>query len=102
MKQGISADDIVILTPRSYENSSLWKFGQLGNVRLVSQRTGASGEVFCTTIHQYKGLESPVVILAEIESEIAPSLKKLLYIGASRACNHLIMIVHDGVLLEYP
>jgi ATP-dependent exoDNAse (exonuclease V) beta subunit len=51
-----------------------------------------SGEVFTTTIHQFKGLESPVVVLAEIMSSSAQDLEPLLYVGCSRARNHLAIL----------
>lgn len=45
------------------------------------------------TIHRYKGLESPVVVLAEIDERIpAEELSSLLYVGASRARSHLVII----------
>src|SRR5207247_660554 len=100
VEQEVPADEIVVLTPHARDHSVLWKLGSFGNIQLVDHPTGASGEVFCTTIHEYKGLESPVIILTEIEPDWAPELKKLLYIGASRACNHLIMIVNNTLSLE--
>ena len=50
-----------------------------GLEQLVEEPTGASGEVFCTTIHSFKGLESPVVILAEIDNDQIWNLIFLLY-----------------------
>lgn len=97
IEQRVPAEDIVVLTPRARDRSVLWRFGGMGAVRLVDHPTSASGEVYCTTIHQYKGLESPVVILTELEPEHASDLQKLLYIGASRACNHLMLIIHSAL-----
>jgi hypothetical protein len=99
IQEKVQAQDIVILTPKAPDKSMLGRLGTVGNFRLVDRPTGASGEVFYTTIHQYKGLESPVVILAEMEPEYAPDMKKLLYIGSSRACNHLIVIAHHELSL---
>ncbi len=46
-----------------------------------------------STIHRFKGLESPVVILAEIDSRVpAEQLPGLLYVGATRARTHLVVI----------
>jgi hypothetical protein len=95
IQEKVPAPDIVVLTPRAENKSYLWKVGALGTFRLVDQPTGATGEVFCTTIHQFKGLESPIIILAELDPEYAQDIEKLLYIGGSRACNHLIMLAHD-------
>ncbi|MFQ5612677.1 MAG: NERD domain-containing protein, partial [Anaerolineae bacterium] len=67
VEEGVPAWDIVLLTPKGRQRSQLWGLGPLGNFRLTDQWTEASGEVYCTTIHSFKGLESPVVILAELD-----------------------------------
>lgn len=48
-------------------------------------------EILCNTIHHFKGLESKVVILVETEYH-TPNYRQLLYVGASRARHHLIVI----------
>ncbi len=90
--ESLPAEDIVILTPKGRERTSLWRLGMVGNFRLTEQWTTASGEIFCSTIHSFKGLESPVVILAEIEPYAAQDLESLLYVGCSRACHHLVVL----------
>lgn len=90
--ENVPAWDIVVLTPKSREHSQMWGFGALGNFRLVDTPTDASGEVHCTTIHKFKGLESPVVILAEIDNHQIWNLPALLYVGCSRARNHLTLL----------
>jgi superfamily I DNA/RNA helicase len=50
------------------------------------------------TIHRYKRLESPVVVLAEIDSRVADEdLASLIYVGATRARSHLVLVVSDGL-----
>jgi hypothetical protein len=92
MGEGVPAWDIVVLTPKSQERSHLWSFGSLGHFRLVDTPTDASGEVYCTTVHKFKGLESPIVILAEIDNDQLWNLPTILYVGCSRARNHLILL----------
>ena len=88
----VPSEDIVVLTPRGQERSHLWRMGMVGNFRLTDQWSAGSGEIFCSTVHSFKGLESPVVILAEIEPYGAQDLESILYVGCSRACNHLIVL----------
>jgi superfamily I DNA/RNA helicase len=53
-------------------------------------------EVRVATIHRYKGLESPVVVLAEIDSRIRDDdLASLLYVGATRARSHLVIVASE-------
>ncbi len=75
---GVKPSDVVVLTPRSPRTS--WLAGaKVGSWTLVSE-AGADGsvlpppssawEVRLSTIHRFKGLEAPVVILAEIDSRV--------------------------------
>ena len=99
--------DIVVLTPRSPRSSWLGG-GKVGSYTLVSE-AGPEGaplpaptsawEVRLSTIHRFKGLESPVVILAEIDGRVpADQLAGLLYVGATRARTHLVVIGSEGVV----
>jgi hypothetical protein len=92
VEQEVPAWDIVLLTPKGRERSELWRFGALGNFRLTDQPSEASGEVYCSTIHSFKGMESPIVILAELDNDQLWQLSTLLYIGCSRARNHLVLL----------
>lgn len=95
--EGVDPEDIVVLTPQGRTRSALWSMNPFGNFRLVD-RPGASGEIYCTTIHQFKGLESPVVLLVELEPDDVEGISNLLYVGASRAHNHLIVVKHVDVV----
>ncbi len=56
-------------------------------------------EVRVATIHRYKGLEAPVVVLAEIDGRIAEhDLAPLLYVGATRARSHLVLVCSDELM----
>ena len=55
-------------------------------------------EVRVATIQRYKGLESPVVVLAEIDGRVDEAeLASLLYVGATRARAHLVVIRSEAV-----
>jgi hypothetical protein len=89
----VPTEDIVVLTPRSSETSELWRLQPFGNFRLSSRWDDSSG-VYCNSVYRFKGLESPVVILAEVYPSQKQDLEALLYVGASRACHHLVIIAH--------
>lgn len=89
----IATKDIVILTTRrkqALQNQILGRF------RVKADPDINNNEIRCNTIHYFKGLESPVVILVEIDLNNVPHLKNLLYVGASRARHHLIIIRPDA------
>lgn len=97
VEENVYPEDIVVLTPRKRERSHMWRLGPIGNFRLTDQWSAGSGEIYCSTIHSFKGLESPVVILTEIEPYGAQDLETILYVGCSRACNHLIVLASAGL-----
>lgn len=97
VEEEVATEDIVLLTPRARDKSLLWGWGYLGNLRLTDQWPPGSGEVYCTSVYLFKGLESPVVILAEIYPSSHQDLEALLYVGCSRARNHLIILAEAAL-----
>ena len=86
---GIARDDIVILGSYQVEKSSLTT--QAGTTGLGAVRNGPSYQ----TIHSFKGMESPAVIVVDIDDMEAPEILPLLYIGISRARALLHIFVHE-------
>ena len=97
-EEEIDPADIVILTPYSFERSALPKLTRLGNYRLTTNWDIEYNEVYYTTIHSFKGLESPVVILVEISETNTYIADELLYVGCSRAQNHLVIICKESIM----
>jgi superfamily I DNA/RNA helicase len=95
VEEALKTEDIVILTPRARDKSLLWSWESIGNFRLTDKWPPGSNEVYCTTPYQFKGLESPVVLLVEIYPSSNQDLETLLYVGCSRARNHLIVVAEE-------
>jgi len=89
--------DIVILSPRTPSRStsaqiqiSPWK------ERLVEYGSaGGGGYVRYTSIHAFKGLESPVVVITDVESFSRARDRELFYVAASRSQERLIVFVDE-------
>lgn len=93
---GVSPDDIVILTGRTPTRSALLGLPQpVGPARLTAGEE--RGCVRVRSIQAFKGLEAPVVILAELDAHAVDRQHALYYAGASRARHHLIVL--DSALL---
>ena len=89
----IPLSNITVLTPRSSENSQWQDETKLQNgCRLVWNLYPDVGEISCCTIHSYKGLESPVIILTELDHLYEDKAEELIYTAISRAKDHLIII----------
>lgn len=96
-EENVSSQDIVILTPKGMNRSSLKPGLKLGNFTLSDRSTAKPTDIMVTTIQRFKGLERKVVIIAEIDPSIRYDLDMLMYIGCSRARTHLI-VLHDVAL----
>ena len=94
-EEHLSMDDIVVLTPSGAGKSRLRARGEAGGYRL-SERV-EPGAILATSVHAFKGLERPVVILAELGDRHLEDLSQYLYVGGSRARNHLIVLATEPV-----
>jgi len=92
-EEKIAPHEIVVLTPRGKDNS-LWKEDlSLGEYRFTWDLSNRkSPYIRVNTIHGFKGLESPIVILTELNHVFADKRDQLLYVALSRARNLLIVI----------
>jgi UvrD-like helicase C-terminal domain len=104
--------EIAVLTGVSLEKSGVWRQRTFGNEVLwngqvddTGQPTGRSADqvepqpddvILCDSIRRFKGLERPVVILVELSAD-DPKLNPLLYVGISRARQHLVLVVPTDV-----
>ncbi len=93
LEEQVPPEQIVVLTPLR-KNSWLWEEEAAGPISLTNEWPPEENKVFATTIHSFKGLESSVVLLAEIERwpNKNSELENLLYVACSRARHHLIIL----------
>ena len=97
-EHGIAAQDIVILSNRSFTNS-IFTGTRLNEFHLVTQEAyqPSANHVRFRTIHKFKGMEAKVVILVihKRDTEIAQPrylTEELLYVGFTRA-KHLLYVI---------
>jgi hypothetical protein len=97
-EEHVPLEDIVVLTPSGTGTSRLRRTGMVDGYRL--SETVEPGTVLATSVHAFKGLERPVVILAELGDEHLEDLRQHLYVGGSRARNHLVVLAAEPVARE--
>jgi hypothetical protein len=93
-EESVEPKDIVILTPRAEVRSALKDNVSVGRFALTRKNRRVPNQILVTTIHQFKGLERRVVILAELDETAHPDKNLILYVGCSRARVHLLLL-HD-------
>lgn len=105
--EGVRPWEIAVLVGGSLEDSAVWKERRFGNEVLWNGQVDDAGRslglaaaavpeqpsdaILCDSIRRFKGLEKPVVVLVELRSA-DERLERLLYIGSSRARQHLVVI----------
>jgi hypothetical protein len=64
--------------------------------RVLRPATGDAprpGQVQYSTIHAFKGLEAPAVIVTDLDDRLVPDLEPLLYVGLTRATDRLVALI---------
>lgn len=91
--ENVPYPEIIILTPQS-EKRSMWDNDEiLGNYILSwDMQTDMNMAIKVSSIYAYKGLESSVVILSELDKLHEDVARQLLYVGLSRARNHAVIL----------
>jgi hypothetical protein len=107
VEEGLAPWQIAVLTGGSLAKSDVWRQGRFGNQVLWNGAYDDAGRslglpadqvpeqptdtILCDSIRRFKGLESEVVVLVELDGS-DPRLEQLLYVGATRARQHLILV----------
>lgn len=96
---GIKESNITVLTFKGKEQSQLQDF-KIPGVRISNfENLTVDNTLRIETVRRFKGLESQVVILTELDGEQAAIdevlWNNLCYVGISRARNHLIILPSD-------
>lgn len=92
--EGYALEEIILLSPR--------RIGSLASVasesslkQVLFEEDGShprKGRLCYTTVHAFKGLERPAVILTDIDDATAPNFDAILYVGLTRATDRLSII----------
>lgn len=101
LEDGVSPSDIVVLSPVRFDRSIASEIEMDDTVTVRPIGSGdmlvPQGVVPFSTIHAFKGLESPVVILCDFDSLEGDRARSLLYVGMSRARSHLVMVLPESI-----
>lgn len=91
-REGVTREQIVILSPTRFQNSVA---SLIENTPITNSINDRESAVFFSTIHSFKGLESPVVILTDIDSLSDEKRMNVLYVGMTRAKSALYILAQE-------
>jgi hypothetical protein len=89
-EDSVAADEVAVLSGLALKKSQLGRRGQIGTFAVTTDQEAEPGKVLLDTIHSFKGLERPVVVLVELEDVLAND--ELVYVGLTRARAHLVLV----------
>lgn len=108
LDQGYPLSDITVLSYHGYGSSTLLQQDQLGhwwtrrftgNYGPVGNQQYSTGTLRLESLHRFKGLQSPAVVLAEMDfTEIDNNVRRRLYVGMTRAQLALTLVATPAAL----
>lgn len=103
LKETFKASEIMVLSMRNDENSCAGSAapGSIG-VRLAPIREVQDGQTIpFSSVHAFKGLEAPAVVITDIETLTDEKTRALLYVAMSRARIRLFMLMSENCRTSY-
>jgi superfamily I DNA/RNA helicase len=105
---GFHARDVMILSPNRFDRSAAEELADNHEFRIKPvESIGRGPERVPTfafaTVQAFKGMESKVVVLCDVERIVTDEDRSLLYVAMSRARSHLTVLLHKrtkGVVRE--
>ena len=99
-REKVPIQNIVVLSPYTIKKSKLFGVGKISGFPLVNissaQSSAGAADLKFSNIRTFKGLESQVVIIVDID-KIDNVQQSLLYVGMSRARSLLILMIHEDI-----
>jgi hypothetical protein len=97
LDEGISTSDIVLLSPHNFNKSRLLRDAdyQLAGhaIEQFSFDAPDNKTLYAESLHRFKGLEAPVVILFDVGVSERASTNENIYVGATRA-QQVLYVLH--------
>jgi len=101
VNEAVASRDIVVLTPKERENSALFNITLENGFRMVERASISIREVQIATVSEFKGLERPIVVVAELDEDLMTQNARheaVCYVAFSRPRHHLILLGKSDVL----
>ena len=103
LKKTFKAGEIVVLSMRNDENSCAGGASEIiAGTKLAPIRKIQDGYTIpFTSVHAFKGLEAPAVIITDIDTLNDERARALLYVAMSRARVRLFLLMHESCRKSY-
>lgn len=98
--EGYELNEIVVLSPlRKGSTAERTTDPWLRQVlHAADGRSCRPGQLLHSTIHAFKGLEAPAIVMTDLDRDLVPGFESLLYVGLTRATDRLIAVIESDTL----
>lgn len=93
---GYRGRDVVILSTRARGSSAERVTDQPWSDRLRSMTRAPDGHISYTTIHAFKGLEAPAIVVTDIAEISGATAQALFYVAATRPTERLVILLAES------
>lgn len=95
---GLTGKDIVILSTRTDEAAAASRIETPAWRDRIRPFGGAEGGYirYCS-IHSFKGLEAPAIVITDLDDANRQSFEALAYVAVTRALHRVILLMHESV-----
>jgi len=101
LHEGILPNEITILSTKNDQECIATQLSEEWGRKLVNLRFATTPKrIRFGTIHSFKGLEAPAIILTDIEQVNAFSSASLFYVGITRSLDRLYIFVNETAQKE--
>lgn len=91
-----SGEDIVVLSPKAGSRCAAASIAEnLWAERIAPYEQARFGQIRFTTIQSFKGLDSAVIVITDIDHLAGDLFSSLFYVATTRAMERLYIIVHE-------
>jgi hypothetical protein len=87
----VPPQDVVVLSSHGFDHSAV-AHSKPGRFTFVKEPKPVGPYVRFSSIRGFKGLESPVIVMCELEDLDDETIDQQLYVGISRARNHCVIV----------
>jgi hypothetical protein len=95
-RESFAGDDIVILSPKAESRCAAARIAEKPWAgQLAPFEQAAPGQIRYTTIQSFKGLDSPAIVVTDIEHLAGELFSSLFYVATTRALERLCITVHE-------
>ena len=96
-RDGFADPDISVLSTKAPGIAISSMVSSSPEIRFTDFENASNGQIGCGSIHAFKGMESPAIIVTDVETITGEQAASLFYIAMTRALHRLHILAHNSV-----